>query len=186
MGKKKTGSRAHGEARQEKREPRETSALQDLARLLIKILLIMAAFWALFTFVFGVHRYVSANMTPAMRDGDLIFYYRLDHDLRAEDVIVVQYHNRTILGRVVAVEGDSVDIDAEGLVINGSHVQELSIFTETTQFEGGVTFPLTVGPDQVFILGDNRPVATDSRMFGCVDKSDVLGKVIGLLRRRGL
>ena len=39
---------------------------------------------------------------------------------------------------------------------------------------------------QVFILGDNRPQASDSRTFGCIDLNDVKGKVIAVIRTRGL
>ena len=89
-----------------------------------------------------------------------------------------------MLERVVAVAGDTVDITADGLMINGAIVQEPHAAGETTQFAEGVTFPLTVPQGQVFVLGDNREHATDSRIFGCIDIADIDGRVMGLFRRR--
>lgn len=99
---------------------------------------------------------------------------------------VVQYQGRTGLGRVVAMEGDVVDITADGLVVNGALQVSQNIFYPTTQYAQGVSFPLTVGAGQVFLLGDNRPSATDSRVYGCVNLADVQGKVIAVIRTRGI
>ena len=79
-----------------------------------------------------------------------------------------------------------VDITADGLMVNGSIQQETGVYGVTTQVAGGVTFPLTVGKGQVFALGDNREQAIDSRTFGCVDVANSEGKVLAVLRTRGV
>ena len=43
---------------------------------------------------------------------------------------------------------------------------------------GDVEYPVTVQDDQVFVLGDNREVSEDSRMFGAVSLDDVKGKIV--------
>ena len=86
---------------------------------------------------------------------------------------------------MVAQGGDTVNIDSQGLIVNGAHQQEQGIVDETTQVADGVTFPLTVPEGSVFLLGDNRDEAVDSRIVGCVPAEQTLGKVIGLFRRRG-
>ena len=90
-----------------------------------------------------------------------------------------------IAGRVVALEGDTVNIDSQGLIVNGAYQQEQGITDETTQVADGVTFPLTVPDGAIFVLGDNREEATDSRIVGCIPKDQTFGTVIGLFRRRG-
>lgn len=46
--------------------------------------------------------------------------------------------------RIVAVSGDSVEITAEGLKVNGYLQQESGIYTETLPYTEGISFPLTV------------------------------------------
>jgi len=79
-----------------------------------------------------------------------------------------------------------VDITEDGLLINGALQQEPDIFRNTLRYEGGVSFPLTVPEGQVFVLGDNRMDATDSRMYGCVEIKESLGKVIAVIRCRDI
>lgn len=86
----------------------------------------------------------------------------------------------------MAVAGDTVDITKNGLKINDAEQISQDIYFDTTQFKNGVDFPITVGEGQVFVLGDNRPQASDSRIYGCLDSKDVRGKVIAVIRSRGI
>lgn len=158
----------------------------DIMQLALKIALILGCIFVVFTFIYGVARIPDVSMKPAIRDGDLAVYYRLDKLFAIGDVAVIQYEGNTVTGRVVAMEGDSVDITANGLLVNGAIQQVQDIYYDTTQFAQGVSFPLTVGEGQIFLLGDNRPSATDSRVYGCVDLADVKGKVIAVIRTRGI
>jgi signal peptidase I len=49
-----------------------------------------------------------------------------------------------------------------------------------------VTYPYTVGEDSYFILCDYRTAGVDSRSYGAVQQDELDGKVITLLRRRGV
>ena len=60
---------------QEERQP--VPLLVDIGYLLLKILIIGALAVVMFTFLFGICRNPDASMTPAMKEGDLIIYYRL-------------------------------------------------------------------------------------------------------------
>ena len=71
--------------------------------------------------------------------------------------------------RVLAAAGDEVDITEEGLFINGSLQQEHDIYEETIRYVTGIEFPLMVGEGQVFVLGDGRENAIDSRVYGCIN-----------------
>ena len=86
----------------------------------------------------------------------------------------------------MAVEGDTVDISEDGLIINGSLQQEDNIYEDTQRYEEGIDFPITLQEDEIFLLGDSRENATDSRIFGPVKTNETLGKVIMILRRRGI
>lgn len=147
------------------------------------IILVLAL---LFTFVFGVWQVGDLSMIPAIQEGDLVFFNRMDRDYVATDTIVVQFEGERQTRRVVAVAGDTVDITDQGLMINGRPQQELNIYEYTAQFVEGINFPLVVPNGEVFILGDSRSRAVDSRIYGSVRVEDTLGSVVTIIRRRNL
>lgn len=165
----------------------QPSLLSDLLFLLLKIGIIALFVVIIFTFFFGIVQVRDNAMDPAVKDGDLVIYYRLDKNYVASDLAVLQKQGKTQVRRVVGIDGDKIDINRDnGLEINGYPQQEDNIYTETLPVVGKTKFPLTVGTEQVFVLGDNRKYAVDSRTYGCVDKSDTKGKVIAVIRRRNL
>ena len=161
--------------------------LNDLLMLLAKVALIVLVFTLLFTFVFGIVRYGEPSMAPAIKDGDLVLFNRyVQSGYQVRDAIVLEVDGLTHVRRVVATAGDSVDITEEGLLINGSLQQEHEIYQKTERYQEGGEFPLTVPEGQVFVLGDSRAGATDSRIYGCVEISGTKGKVMTVIRRRGI
>ncbi len=161
------------------------SLLHDLLLLLAQIAAIALGMVVVFSFVFGLMRVSDPSMEPRFQDGDLVLFYRVGKQYSVRDVVVFERNGLLTSGRVVAQGGDTVNIDSQGLIVNGAYQQEQGIVDETTQVADGVTFPLTVPEDGVFLLGDNRDEAVDSRIVGCVPVGQTLGKVIGMFRRRG-
>ena len=162
------------------------SVWRELGALCLKIILIGVVFVIIFTFVYGLHQNIDMDAAPMVKSGDLVMFYRLDKEYSIGDLVVLDFQGERQVRRVVAKAGDTVDITEDGLVVNGSLQQESNIFESTWQYENGPTFPLTVGKNQVFVLGDARENATDSRVYGPVDKDDTLGSVITIIRRRNL
>ena len=165
--------------------PQRPSLAHDLLMLALQLAAIALGIVVTFSFVFGLMRVTDPSMEPRFQDGDLVLFYRIDKRYLVRDVVVFERDGLPTSGRVVAQAGDTVNIDSQGLVVNGAHQQEQGITDETTQVADGVTFPLTVPEGAVFVLGDNRDEAVDSRIVGCVPADQTLGKVIGLFRRRG-
>ena len=163
-----------------------TTVTQDILYLLLKIAVIAIVVVLLFTFMFGMLRVNDIAMSPAIQDGDVVFFYRLDKEYVASNPVVVSYEGEEQVRRVVAVAGDTVDITEDGLLINGSLVQEQEIFEDTLRFEDGISFPITIEDGQIFVLGDGRTNSVDSRLYGAVDIKDTLGKVMTIIRRRNI
>lgn len=157
---------------------------KDLLELFLKIGSLVVAFLLLFTFIFGMYRNVDGDMYPAVKDGDLVIFYRLDHHYTASECLVLGYQGKRQVRRVIAVAGDTVDITEEGLFINGVLQYEPNIYDSTFRYENGVDFPVTLQEGEVFVLGDARDNATDSRVYGPIKIEDVLGKVMMIIRRR--
>ena len=160
---------------------------KDLLYLFIKIAAIALVFTLVFTFLFGIVRYQEPSMAPAIKDGDLAIFYRHNKSsYQPRNVIAVERGGRTQIRRVIATAGDVVDITDEGLTINGALQQEQEIYQKTERYQDGVIFPLTVPEGEVFVLSDSRTGAEDSRVYGCVKVEDTLGKIMTVIRRRGI
>ena len=125
------------------------------------------------------------DMFPAVKDGDLLIAYRLQRRWAQDDLVLYRQEGVLRLGRVAAVGGDVVMLEEDGtLRVNGTlHAGEVLYPTYPV---GGVTYPYTVPEGCLFILNDYRTHGRDSRHFGAVPQQDAAGKVITLLRRRGL
>lgn len=164
----------------------EYSLSKDVYNLVIKIMEGIALLGLLYVFIFGVYQNKDISMAPAIQDGDLIIYYKLDKSYVVSDTVVVEYQGKKQARRVVAQAGDVVDITERGLEVNGSLQQERNIYEDTLLYEDGVDFPLTVGPGEIFVLGDARESAVDSRVYGAVDVDDTLGQVFCIIRRRSI
>ena len=165
---------------------REPSVWRDVLNLGIKVAAIAVVFTLVFTFLYGLHRNTDPDMFPRVIDGDLVLFYRLDKDYAIGDLLLLDFQGERQVRRVVARAGDTVDITAEGLVVNGAIQFEPAIYEETLRYMDGIGFPVTLKEGQVFVLGDARENATDSRIYGPVDTKDTLGTVITVIRRRHL
>lgn len=172
----------------EKQESKEqhTSLFGEILYLLRKVLVIGGLLVLCGTFLFGAARNTDLGMAPVVKSGDLVFYFRLDQQYAASDVAAVRIGDSFQTRRVIAVGGDTVDLTAEGLLVNGYLQQETDIVGETLPYTDGITFPVVLEEDQIFLLGDNREHAADSRLYGAVEVKDTLGKVVLLLRRRNI
>ena len=90
-------------------------------------------------------------------------------------------------GRVVAAEGDVVNIsDTGSLIVNGTTQGGEILFPTERRENDGMEYPLRVPEGCVYVLGDYRTNTRDSRDFGPIPLESVEGKVITILRRRGL
>jgi signal peptidase I len=166
--------------------PAEPSVLRELLSLLAKIAAVALVCVLVTTFLYGLHRNADADMVPAVKDGDLVVFYRIDKDYAAGDLLLLRFQGKTQVRRVVATEGDAVDITENGFTINGALQQELYIYERTLRYAEGARLPVTLGEKEVFVLGDSRENATDSRVYGAVNTKDTLGTVIAVIRRRNL
>ena len=160
---------------------------------LLRLLIFLVVLWVLFFQIIGIVINPTEDMYPRIDAGDMVLYYRLDRDVSAQDVIVIEKATpdnpepQIMVLRVVAVAGDTVEIsDGERLIINGNTMIENNIFYNTPRYEGFVDYPLTLKEGECFVLADSRDGGSASRYFGPVEKSEILGTVITIARRNKL
>ena len=143
----------------------------------------------LFTFVVRLIRVDGESMRETLQDGDILVAVSryLAGDLSQGDIVIVRDEyfkdGQPIVKRVIATEGQTVDIDFEtGVVYVDGQALDEPYINEPTYMEEGTEFPLTVPEGCIFVMGDNRNHSSDSRdsRLGTVDTRCVLGKAVFL------
>lgn len=157
--------------------------LKDMCYM-IAVVVIVFTFCVRFVVVSG------DSMFDTLADGDylLLLENSLCGELEQGDIVVAAmdrfYDGKPIVKRVIATEGQTVDIDFEAGVVyvDGVALEEEYTFTDTNLSEG-TKFPLTVEEGCLFLMGDNRNESRDSRdpLIGQVDRREILGKAVFLM-----
>lgn len=161
---------------------------------LLYMVLLAIAIYVIFFAVIGITQMPNSDMEPNVKAGDVVLFYRLEKDIKLQDVIVFKKATsendgkpQLLMGRVVARPGDTVEInESNRLIVNGNAILETNIYEITSARDGYTQYPLVLGEDEYFILADSRREGTDSRYFGPVTKDDMLGVVITIFRRRNI
>lgn len=145
---------------------------RDLGIALIVVILI-------FNFVGRKTNVVGKSMEPTLYDGDQLIIdmmtYRFQ-DVERFDIIVFPYEPKTYyIKRVIALPGETVDIVEGQVVVNGEAIDEEYGFDIIQEY--GNNLPLTVPPNEYFVMGDNRNNSADSRYsdVGTVTRDEIIG-----------
>nr|WP_275552264.1 signal peptidase I [Anaerotignum lactatifermentans] len=133
----------------------------------------------LFYFCWPV-RILGSSMEPTYSDGNILCFSRITSmtgNYHRGDVVVFDYYaegeRQTVLKRIIAMGGDTIQILTDGVYVNGEQLEEPYILGETT----GIA-DMTVPEGTVFVMGDHRDTSFDSRNMGVISMEDLKGKVI--------
>ena len=178
------------EEKKEKKPEKKLGWKKSLVLYLHDLIYLLVAIMLAFLLIFRIIVVSGDSMKMTLLDGDylLLLSNTFYHEPEYGDIVVISKESfdngAPIVKRVIATEGQTVNIDfASGIVyVDGVALQENYINHLTTNSEG-VSFPLTVAEDCIFVLGDNRGVSKDSRdpEIGQIDKREVLGKALFLM-----
>ena len=172
-------------------KPEETESPEKSFMLYVHDLIhMLAVIMIVFMLLFRMVIVSGSSMYSTLHDGDWIlllssvFYNQPQY----EDIIVASKdsfsNGEAIIKRVIATEGQTVDIDFEaGIVyVDAVPLEEDYTYTLTT-IQEGIEFPLKVDEGCVFVMGDNRNDSKDSRHpdIGLIDKREILGKALFLM-----
>ena len=141
----------------------------------------------IFTFVVRIVRVSGESMRKTLQDQDMLVELNnwLCGTYEQGDIVILQrddfYGGEPIVKRVIATEGQTVDIDFDAGVVyvDGTALEE-PYTREPTWTQEGTEFPLTVPEGCIFVMGDNRNDSDDSRdsALGPVDTRCVLGRAL--------
>lgn len=168
---------------------REASDGRDLY-LNVRVLAgIMAVFVLMFTFVARIIVVSGPSMEDTLWGGDLMLVWSLVYEPRQGDIVVLtqeSYQEDSIVKRVIAVGGQSVDIDyySGKVYVDGRPLEETYIKErmQVPHYGEGLNH-VTVPEGCIFVMGDNRNNSADSRYpdIGIVDTRCVIGRGVAVL-----
>ena len=146
------------------------------------LIVTVAAVGLLFGIILGIAVIDGDSMEPGLSNGNIVVFNRLATAYEKNDIIIFQSpaDHEVLIKRVVAAAGDVVNIDISTgtLYVNDAAQDNIKVSGKTYPRGGGPGYPYTVPAGTVFVLGDNRENALDSRDFGVVSTKDIIGKVI--------
>lgn len=160
--------------------------LEFVMDILETVTFVGSLFIVVYLFIAQPNEIRGASMDTTFADGEYILTNKLAYKFGTPtygDVIVFEsLENKDIdfIKRIIGTEGDRVMIQNNQVFVNGQLIPESYIQQPTTLLEGGFMTEgqeIIVPPGHIFVMGDNRPRSSDSRVFGPVPLQNVIGKV---------
>jgi signal peptidase I len=151
--------------------------LEFLMEILETIVFIGSLFIVVYLYILQPNQVKGASMDNTFKNGDYIFTSKVTYKLRRHhrgDVIVFQSPKNPdieYIKRIIGLPGDKIMIKDSDVYVNDQLIQEPYIAARTVLWEGGAVVngvPLVVPPNELFVMGDNRPRSSDSREFGTI------------------
>jgi signal peptidase I len=182
----------------EEDETRSSGTGRWIRELAIVLVLAVAAFFLLHTFVVQTYFIPSGSMEPTLQVGDRILVNKLSYHLHGVgrgDIVVFARPPAEHCGgatvpdlvkRVIGLPGETISLSGHGYVeINGKLLNETwlpsSVQGMTMPGPSGTPYslahPFKIPSNEYFMMGDNRTDSCDSRFWGPIPKSLIVGRV---------
>ena len=169
-------------------EKQSTSWVRSILSLVIMVAVVVLITIGLRLFVFVPYEIPSGSMEETIMPGDMVFSEKISYHMRTPergDIVTFadpEVAGRTLIKRVIATEGQTVDLIDGYVYVDGVRLDEPytggkeSFPLSRTSPNADVTFPYTVPEGCVWVMGDNRIASQDSRYFGAIKISTITGR----------
>jgi signal peptidase I len=150
------------------------------------------------TYVVAPYYIPSASMEPTLHgcdncNDDHVLVDKISyraHDVRVQDIVVftrpkgVQVPDKVLIKRVIALAGDKISATKGQIFVNGLRIDESYLNKDKSCYARSPdeNFRTRTVPDgRVFVMGDNRCNSTDSRDFGAIPTSSIVGRAFAII-----
>ena len=158
--------------------------IKELSGWLLYIVLIIALTWTVVTFVGQRTEVSGSSMETTLSDKDQLIVDKMTYrfrDPKRYDIVVFPYQyqdNTYYIKRIIGLPGETVQIKNGSIYVNGELLKAQDGLGEAT-IAGAAEYPVELGEDEYFLLGDNRESSEDSRFSGIgnIKRENLIGRV---------
>jgi signal peptidase I len=154
------------------------------------IVIALSIFLVIYLFFMQPHQVNGQSMVPTFLSGEYVLTDKVSYKIgepQRGDVVVFHAPEAAqcpkgtgcdFIKRVLALPGDTVEIKNDSVIVNGQTLNEPYIPDEYEILPGAYTKnrAVTLGPNEYFVSGDNRPYSSDSRAWGPITKDEIVGR----------
>jgi signal peptidase I len=153
------------------------------------LLLTFVIYWVVQSFVAQPYQIQQPSMEHTLEPGQMVLVDKLSphvSDYKAGDIIIFNPPNGYLedgkaipfIKRVIGVAGDTVELKDGAVWVNGVQLNESYVFEGQPTTQTGAVSRWAVPDGYLFVLGDHREQSEDSRVFGPIPKSSVIGRAV--------
>ena len=167
--------------RMERRQERVQRCRREALAWIIELTVVFVLAMLVRTYVFSLTSVQGPSLLETLHSNQVVavdkLYYRLNRFARGQ-VVICRYPNSSeyYVKRIIALPGETLEICGGKTLINGQELEEGYVRYAAQEDFG----PVSVGKDEVFVMGDNRANSYDSRQEGALDANMIVGRVVAV------
>ncbi len=169
---------------QESQSP-ENSTGSNLSILVYTVIAVALAI-TIRMFIAAPYLVAGPSMEPTFQNSDYLIADRLSYVFSSPqrgDVIIFKIpvnQGETLIKRIVGIPGDTVSLSDDTVTItNTEHPEGVALsepYLDHADLGGASGMEVTLAADEYFVLGDNRKVSFDSRLWGALPRKNIIGR----------
>ena len=150
----------------------------------------LSIFLVVYLFFLQPHQVNGQSMVPNFQSGEYVLTdkisFKMGEPQRGQIVVFhapegagcVKGTGCDFIKRILALPGETVEVRDNSVIVNGRTLPEPYIPDDFVTMPGLATrgVAITLGPNEFFAVGDNRPYSSDSRAWGPITKADIVGR----------